>query len=117
METEIITNIKKPKDWPANATEAQLENIWSCINKFKENPNYKNKEILVSLVTSYDLNQQAHTGLFRTTEYEIARINSLFIMASAYQIYALKVYLYELIGQKTRIQKMASWIFGRFCKF
>ena len=84
--------------------------IWNCINIFRENPSYKNKEILVSLVASYDLNQHSHKGLFRTTEYEVARINSLFLMASVHQIYVLKVYLYELIGKKTRIQKMASWI-------
>ena len=38
MKTEIITIGDPPEDWPANAIEAQLENIWKSINIFKENP-------------------------------------------------------------------------------
>lgn len=99
----------KPKDWPANAIECQLENIQQQIDIFKKNPNYKNKEVLVSLVSDYDLNQRSIMGLCRTTEYEVAIINSLFIEAYVLQLNALKVYLYELVGYKTRMQKMLSW--------
>lgn len=104
--TEIET---KPEDWPANAIECQLENIQSQIKEFKENPNYKNKEVLVSLITDYDLNQRSALGLFRTTEYEVAIINSLFLDANILQLNSLKVYLYELISIKTRMQKIISW--------
>lgn len=99
----------KPKDWPANAIECQLENIQRQIDVFKKNPNYKNKEVLVSLFSDYDLNQRSIMGLCRTTEYEVAIINSLFIEAYVLQLNALKVYLYELVGYKTRMQKMLSW--------
>ena len=112
MTVEFIELEEKPTDWPANAIEAQLENIWNCINVFKEEPNYKNKEILISLFSAYDFNQQSQIGLFRTTKYEVSIINSLFLLASFHQIYTLKVYLYELIGKKTRIKKMASWVLG-----
>lgn len=99
----------KPDDWPANAIECQLENIQTQVEKFKKNPNYKNKEILISLITNYDLNQMSMIGLVRTTEYEVACINSLFFDANILQLNALKAYLYELIGNKTRMQKMISW--------
>ena len=48
-------------------------------------------------------------GLFRTTDYEVARINTLFVEAHFLQLNALKTYLYELIGYKTRMQKIVSW--------
>ena len=99
----------KPERWPANAIECHLDNICNQVNKFKQNPTYKNKEVLVSLVTAYDLNQTSMTGLIRTTDYEVACINSLYVDASIIQLNALKTYLYELVGYKTRIQKMVSW--------
>lgn len=100
---------EKPEKWPANAIECQLENILVQIDKFKKDPSYKNKEVLVSLVTDYDLNQRSTLGLFRTTDYEVERINTLFIEANFLQLNALKTYLYELIGSKTRMQKIVSW--------
>ncbi|MCI8485979.1 MAG: hypothetical protein HFJ20_02565 [Clostridia bacterium] len=109
-ELEEIDEIKdKPNDWPANAIECQLENIQNQVYKFEKEPSYRNKEILVSLISDYDLNQRSMLGLWRTTEYEIACINSLFLEANILQLNALKVYLYELVGNKTRIQKMISY--------
>lgn len=109
MNCKFDTINTKPENWPANAIECQLENIQNQMDKFKKNPNYKNKEILVSLVTDYDLNQRSGLGLFRTTEYEVAIINALFLEASMIQLNALKVYLYELVTYKTRMQKIISW--------
>ena len=107
---EEIDEIKdKPNDWPANAIECQLENIQNQIYKFKKEPSYRNKAILISLFSDYDLNQRSMLGLWRTTEYEIARINSLFLDATILQLNSLKVYLYELVGNKTRMQKMISY--------
>ena len=63
---------------------------------------------MISLITNYDLNQMSMIGLVRTTEYEVACINSLFFEANILQLNALKAYLYELIGNKTRMQKMIS---------
>lgn len=100
---------KKPKDWPANAIECQLDNIHIQMEKFKKEPSYKNKEVLLSLVSDYDLNQRSMLGLLRNTEYEVACINSLFIEAHLHQFNGLKTYLYELVGNKTRMQKIASW--------
>lgn len=109
MNFEVNTVVDKPEDWPANAIECQLENIRTQLERFKEEPNYKNKEVLISLVSDYDLNQRSTLGLFRTTEYEVACINSLFIDSLMHQFNTLKTYLYELVGYKTRMQKIASW--------
>lgn len=109
MNCKFDTIDTKPENWPDNAIECQLENIQNQMDKFKRDPNYKNKEILVSLVNDYDLNQRSGLGLFRTTEYEVAIINSLFFEASLIQFNALKVYLYELVTFKTRMQKIISW--------
>jgi len=109
MNYEMNTVVDKPKDWPANAIECQLENISVQFDKFRADSSYRNKEVLVSLVSDYDLNQRSMLGLFRTTEYEVACINSLFVESHIHQFHALKAYLYELVGSKTRMQKVVSW--------
>jgi hypothetical protein len=110
MEIETFNMDEKPEGWPANAIECRLENINDQLDEFKKNPSYKNKEVLVSLVTDYDLNQRSMQGIIRTTDYEVALINTLFFEGSVLQLNALKTYLYELVGYKTRMQKIASWI-------
>lgn len=106
---EAFNMEEKPERWPANAIECQLENIFHQLDAFKNDPTYQNKEILTSLVCDYDLNQRPMMGVYRTTEYEVALINTLFFEASLINLYALKTYLYELVGQKTRMQKIVSW--------
>lgn len=106
MNYEMNTVVDKPKDWQANAIECQLENISVQFDKFRADPSYRNKEVLVSLVSDYDLNQRSMLGLFRTTEYEVACINSLFVESFIHQFYALKTYLYRLVRSKTRMQKV-----------
>lgn len=114
MKYKMNKPAKKPKDWPANAIECQLDNIHIQMEKFKKEPNYKNKEVLLSLVSDYDLNQRSMLGLLRNTEYEVACINSLFVEAHLHQFNGLKTYLYELVGNKTRMQKITSWFTIRY---
>lgn len=109
MDIEYTKIEDKPKDWPANEIELHLDNISNCLDEFVKNPNHETKEILISLVSNYDLNQQSHLGILRTTKYEVAQINSLFIKALTCNIPSLRVYLYELVGVKTRMQKMVSF--------
>lgn len=109
MDFEDNEVAEKPEGWPANAIECQLENIQTKLDRFRKDPNYKNKEVLVSLVADYDLNQRSMLGRLRTTDYEICCINTLFIEACMLQLNVLKTYLYELVGNKTRLQKIASW--------
>ena len=65
-----------PDDWPVNAAECALQNILDAIERFIDEPNYRNKEVLISLVSTYDLNQTSHLGLFRITDYEVCCINN-----------------------------------------
>ncbi len=110
MSYEIEEVTEKPEGWPANAIECQLDNVQKALDEFKDNPSYKNKEVLISLVSDYDLNQRSMVGLFRNTDYEVACINALFLEANFIQCNTLKTYLYELVGHKTRLQKIMSWI-------
>ena len=50
MEYKMKKPAKKPKDWPANAIECQLDNIHIQIERFKKEPNYKNKEAMASII-------------------------------------------------------------------
>lgn len=109
MDIEYTDMENKPEGWPSNAIECQLQNISNQLKKFKEDPSYINKEILISMVTDYDLNQRSGLGLHRTTDYEVSMLNTLFINALLLNINALKTYIYELVGHKTRMQKMVSW--------
>lgn len=104
----MMDDINKPDGWPANAIEQQLENIMLQLERFKNDASYLNKEHLIASFSHYDLNQMSMKGMVRTTEYEVACINSLFIESIFHMINALKVYLYELIGRKTRLQKIIS---------
>lgn len=108
----LFKGIKKPSDWPANAIECELENIYIQTMRFKEDPSYKNKEVLISLLAHYDLNQSSMLGVVRTTPYEVACINTLYVEAGMMCFSLLKTYLYELVGYKTRMQKIISWFPG-----
>lgn len=96
----------KPENWPANADESALQNIFDAINRFINEPNYKTKEVLISLVSSYDLNQNSHLGLFRITEYESYFINRIYMYATMIQLNTVKTYLYELVGERARMINM-----------
>ena len=101
----IFEGIKKPDNWPANAKECELENLYSALIKFIEDPSYKNKEILVALADNYDLNQKSLLGLYRNSEYEVAMINFLFLHAMAMNCKILNAFLYEHVGLLGRLQK------------
>lgn len=105
----FLDSSDKPSDWPANNREFMLDNIYRATEKFKETPGYRTKELLLSMVSEYDLNQRSYEGLYRVTEFEVGLINILYLTGAAYQINALKVYLYEVVGDTTRMQKMVSW--------
>lgn len=104
-----FTNAEKPKDWPVNAREEDLELISEATEEFDKNPNYITKERLISLYSNYDLNQTAAIGQHRITDYEVATINHLFVWGLARMLPSLRCYLYNLVGQTARMQKMYSW--------
>ena len=104
----MIDEILKPSDWPINAKEHALERINSALLFFIDNPGYRTKEILVSLVSQYDLNQKSYFGLYRVTEYEVAIINCLYIYENTINLKSLSLYLYGIIGDTIRTQKAVS---------
>jgi len=108
MEIRLSDNIEKPADWPVNHTEELLDNIFSALEQFRRNPNYKTKEYLVSLSTNYDLNQTSSLGRHRHTEYEVSMINTLWFEATAINLNSIKTILYEIISDAARRQKFVS---------
>ena len=100
---------EKPEKWPANAREQILDTLCECVEKFEKNPSYKTREVLLSLTCEHDLNLNENFGLVRVTEYEVGILNFLYLVGNAYQISSLKTYIYNIITQVTRLQKITSW--------
>lgn len=100
---------EKPEKWPANAREQILDTLCECVEEFKKNPSYKTREVLLSLTCEHDLNLNENFGLVRVTEYEVGILNFLYLVGNAYQISSLKTYIYNIITQVTRLQKITSW--------
>lgn len=108
IDQDLDRELDKPNGWPANDFECRLENLLTAIENFIDKPGYKTKEVLVSLVSTYDLNQKSGLGLFRITEYEAVCINTIYSYASIIQLYTAKTYLYELLGERARLINMIS---------
>ena len=108
MSEFVYEEPKKPENWPANAPECSLQNILDAIENFMDNPSYKTKEVLTSLVSTYDLNQKSHLGLFRITEYEVYCINTIYFYAGVIQLHTAKTYLYEFLGERAQLLNMIS---------
>lgn len=106
----FLDSSNKPKDWPINNREAKLEYVYRAVEQFRDVPNYKNREVLLAILNEHDLNQRSYEGESRVTEYEVEMINLLYAMGTAYNINSLKTFLYEIIGDTTRLQKMNSWV-------
>ena len=60
------------------------------MEEFKNNPTYKNREILIALASEHDMNETSGYGLVRITEYEVGLINYLYLVSKAYQINSVK---------------------------
>lgn len=99
----------RPDDWPRNGREFRLDCIWDKIDEFEKNPNYKIREVLQAIVSEHDLNQFTSFGLMRFTEYEVELINLIYVRAARCQFNSVKVFLYDLITEATRLQKINSW--------
>lgn len=106
----FLESDSKPKDWPVNNREAKLEYVYRAVEQYKDASNYRNREVLLAIINEHDLNQRSYIGEWRVTEYEVEMINLLYAMGTAYNINSLKTFLYEIIGDTTREQKMSSWI-------
>lgn len=100
----------KPDDWPINEKEVFLENIYVSLNNFIENPGYRTKEVIVSLVSAYDLNQRSYVGTYRVSEFEAQLINIIFTQSTQCNLNAVRTCMYTIISDTVRMQKSMSWI-------
>ena len=100
----------KPKDWPMNAREHRLELIWNKIKEFEVDPTYKKRERLLALVCDNDANRHTSYGKLRVTEFEAQLMNLIFFKAERMQIKSIKVYLYNLIAETTRVKKIMAYM-------
>ncbi len=99
--------VEKPKDWGVTSRECRLENIVNSLKKFKNSPTIENREILISLVSIYDLNEMTSLGVLRITDYEIAKINYLYLEAKMMNFPSLISYLYYHIADIVLSYRMA----------
>ena len=99
----------RPDDWPQNGREFRLDCIWDKLDDFEKRPSYRTREVLLAIVNDNDLNQHTSYGLVRFTDYEVELINLIYMRAAQFQINSVKVYLYDLITEATRLQKINSW--------
>ena len=83
--------------------------IEKAIDEFESNPNYKTREVLITMFSDFDLNQTAAIGVYRICEYEVALINKLYLWGLTHFLPSLRCYLYNLVGQTARMQKMFSY--------
>lgn len=100
---------ERPADWPQNGREFRLDCIWEKLDDFEKHPSYKTREILLALVNDNDVNQFLSYGLMRFTGYEVELINLIYVRAAQMQINSVKVFLYDLVTEATRLQKISSW--------
>ena len=106
-----VTTAQKPDDWPINAREQDLELIDKAIDEYETTPGYRTREVLITMFSDFDLNQTAAIGEYRICEYEVALINKLYIWGLTHFLPSLRCYLYNLVGQTARMQKMFSYSF------
>lgn len=101
----MVNAIQKPKDWPQNGREWKLETICILFEKFINDPNLSNKELLLSMVTSNDLNEENPFGLCRFTDYEVALINEIYSYATMTQCVQAKLWIYEFLIDTVILKK------------
>jgi hypothetical protein len=77
-----------------------------------KDPNYKTKEILMSLTTQTHLNEFNSMGLSRITEYEAVAYNTLYMQATLMSYQSLKLLVFKSIGDAIIANKMNSMIIG-----
>lgn len=108
---EII--IEKPKDWPCNNREIWIENVYNALNEFIRNPNYKTKEILMSLCIHNNINEFSSRGQVRNCLYEVAMYNSLYELSHMINYHSVKIFIYRCLYDIIVINKCTSMALER----
>ena len=99
MKVEIKETSEKPEGWPKNRREWKLDVLCERMEEFKNNPTYKNREILIALASEHDMNETSGYGLVRITEYEVGLINYLYLVSCTVRSFD------DLISEATYIHK------------
>ena len=61
--TSFLDSESKPKDWPVNDREIKLETVFKAVEKFRDEPSYKTREVMLALINEHDLNQRVCKGM------------------------------------------------------
>lgn len=104
--------VEKPKDWPANNQEIAIQRVLDALNSFIENPSYEKKEVLSSLCIQNDINEFNSVGLFRTTEYEMAMYNEIYLKATSIGFHDIKIFIYRCLYEVVVSNKMVNMMTG-----
>ena len=99
-------DVKEPIDWPINGKEASLSNVYTYFERFIDDPNYHNKEMLLTLVNQDDLNETNDLGIYRVTDYEIMLINSIYLYSKVTGCTDGVLYIYRLLTRSFVMRKM-----------
>ena len=101
-----IQSAEKPTDWPLNQYEQNIDYILGLAEKFFDKPSYTLKETLFSFIDQTDLNEINELGIVRHTNYEVAVLNQLYLIALAINCESLKIYVYSYLDRQIRINTM-----------
>lgn len=96
---------KEPEGWPANGKEVSLSNVHMYFEKFMQDPNFHNKEMLLALINQDDLNEHNDLGMFRITDYEMGLINSIYLYSKYTGCNDGVLYIYRLLIRTFIIRK------------
>lgn len=75
-----LDETKRPNRWPANDREGLLTAVYDAMRRFIDEPGYRHKEVILTLVHNYDANQRFSRGEVRVTAYEVELINRLYLI-------------------------------------
>ena len=106
MKREEIGRASKPADWPCNDREHRLDLMVDAFERFRNDPSFATKEVLVSLACQHDLNQNFSFGRYRIDIYEGALLNNLYMMSLMYNVASVRSYIYEHVARVTRMHKI-----------
>ena len=99
-----------PPDWPCNEREYHLEKVFRATEDFLCKPSYLTKEILISLVTSYDFHEHTGKGRYRITAYQSAILNSIYYSSLRSNLPSVRGFVYETIAESTRMMRIMSFL-------
>lgn len=98
---------EKPEKWPVNNRELKIDRIDKNLKNFMKQPNYINREKLLSLISIIDLNSNKGIGPVRITDYEIGMLNNFYFVGKGMNLTPLVSYVYLHVKAATQIYRMA----------